>query len=70
MNILGAEYAIVKINAAVSEEKADELCKLSDFIIKEHTEIWLWDNFEEGIGQGINYIKSRKEELKNYVGRK
>ena len=65
--ILACEYAFVKIDKAVSEEKAEEITKLSKSLIKEYDELWHLTCFDNGIDTSIGYIKDRQKELTKFI---
>lgn len=67
MNLLGAEYAIVKMKKAVTKAKADELIKLSENIVSEAKDIWLEYNYSEGMEESFRRFALREKELKEYI---
>ncbi len=67
MVILGAELAIGKMNGGVTKQKAEELHRLIDDIMKEHREVWLARNYEKGIETFLGVLKSRQDELAGFI---
>ena len=67
MVVLGAELAKVKLAHCVTQRKADELCRLIDWIIKEQTEVWLMSVYPEGLQTFIGKLKDRRAELLSMV---
>ncbi|MBE6589459.1 MAG: hypothetical protein E7643_04705 [Ruminococcaceae bacterium] len=61
--LLGAELCIVRIHASASAEKIDRLVALIDEILPEHKELWLRDNFENGIQSSVKILERHREEL-------
>ena len=61
--LLGAELCIIRINGCADEEKIDALVALIDEIEREHTELWLRDNFKIGLERSIATLTSHREEL-------
>ncbi len=61
--ILGAEYGIVKVNNSVTAEKAEELSKLTDWIIETHKEVLPQDYFVFRIKDTIKPLEARRTEL-------
>lgn len=67
MAILGAEYAIIKVNNCVSRGKVLEITELTDYIKKELYELWMMKNYEQGIEEFMGYLNSRLNELKIFA---
>jgi len=57
------ELAKVKLAHCVTQKKADELCRLIDWLIKEQTEVWLMSAYPQGLQTFIDKLKERREEL-------
>jgi len=62
MLLFTANLCLVKINGTNDENKK-YIASLADEIIKEHTKLWLLDNFEEGINILLDWIRERKAEV-------
>ena len=61
--VLGAELDIVRMKRTASAEKIDELVALIDWICDEHKELWLADNFENGLEKSMGILRRHREEL-------
>ena len=63
MVVLSAEHCKIRMSQTVSEEKKAELVALSDWIAAEFKELWLMDNYEEGVQNFLGVLETRKQEL-------
>ena len=67
MVILAAEYGRIKLAGRVSRAKYEEICSMTDRIIAEYRELWIAENYEEGMEIYINYMLARREELAEFL---
>lgn len=63
MVVFSAYLCLVRMNYALGKEKIEYLINLADEIIKEHTTLWMRENFEEGINFFLDQVRDRKAEL-------
>ena len=61
--VLGAELDIVRMKRTASAEKIEELVALIDWICGEHRELWLEDNFENGLERSMDILHRHRKEL-------
>jgi len=66
MILLGAEICLVKAHRSITEEKRARLLSEIDRIIKEHTALWDYRNYHEGIDIFLNHLRGRRKELEGY----
>lgn len=67
MVIAGAELAIAKHDGGFTKKKAKEVTKLFDWIIKEHSEVWLIRNYEKGLEDFVKVMTDRRNEIKDFI---
>lgn len=67
MNLLGAEYAIVKLKKTVTRAKAAELAELSEQTVSEAEKLWLKYNYSMGMEDSFRCFKLREQELKSFI---
>ncbi len=63
MVILGAEQCMIRMHQIATNEKIDELAKLTDDICAEYTAIWDELNFPKGKEHFLDQLQARKQEM-------
>ncbi len=67
MEIVGCDLAIYKITGEMSKELAEKLVDKLDWIIAEHTDLWLTRNYRVGMEVYVNAMKARRNEIENFI---
>ena len=64
MVILAAELCKPRYGEKkLSAEKKEELCALIDWMIPEYKELWLLENYENGMDIFVKVLENRKKEI-------
>ncbi len=64
MVIMATELMKVRMDQKVSPKRCEYLCNYIDEIIKEHTELWLYRNYEKGLEVFVDRMKDKKQQLR------
>lgn len=67
MVIAGAKIYIAKVEGGFTKEESEEMVKLLEWIIKEHTELWLIRDYEKGIEAFLEVLNTRLSEVKTFT---
>ena len=63
MVILSAELCKLRGKETVDREKAEELCKVIDWMIPEYKRLWCRQNYEKGVEVFVGHLEMHKRDL-------